>query len=79
MLVKSKIHEELDYDTLIHGRSVERYRSEIRLRFGFREATVNDADMLTDWLCDHAAPDVAGDFTKLVEIFEQNARAIPLF
>lgn len=59
------LEESLNYDALIHGRSVERYRSEIRLRFGFQEATVNDADMLTNWLCDLAAPDAAGDFTKL--------------
>ena len=70
------LEETLDYDALIHGRSVERYRSEIQLRFGFREATVNDADMLTNWLCDHAAPDAVGDFTKLVEICERHCREL---
>lgn len=60
----------LDHATIINGRTAERYRAEIRLRFGFREATVNDADMLTEWLRDHAVADACGDFDKLFVIFE---------
>jgi hypothetical protein len=48
------------------------------LRFGFREATVNDADMLTDWLCDHAAADAFGDFEKLFVIFELRCRELAI-
>ena len=68
----------LDYATTINGRTAERYRAEIRLRFGFREATVNDADMLTNWLCDNAVADAAGDFSKLVEIFELRCRELAI-
>ncbi len=60
----------LDYGTIINGRTAERYRAEIRLRFGFREATVNDADILIDWLRDHAVADAFGDIEKLVTILE---------
>lgn len=68
----------LDYATIINGRTAERYRAEIRLRFGFREATVNDADMLTDWLRDHAVADAYGDFEKLVAIFELRCRELAI-
>ena len=68
----------LDHTTIINGRSAERYRAEIRLRFGFREATVNDADMLTDWLCDHAVADAFGDFEKLFAIFELRCRELAI-
>ena len=61
-----------------NGRTTERYRAEIRLRFGFREATVNDADMLTDWLRDHAVVDAYGDFEKLFAIFELRCRELAI-
>jgi len=35
-------------------RTVKRYRAEIRAFFGFRGATVRDAQELTDWLRDNA-------------------------
>jgi hypothetical protein len=38
-------------------RTAKRLRSEIRARYGFREATVADAEALTEWLRDHAAPE----------------------
>lgn len=36
------------------GRTMERHRAEIRGLFGFREATVADAEALTAWARDHA-------------------------
>jgi hypothetical protein len=35
-------------------RTLERYRAEVRVFFGFRETTVEDAEQLTAWLCDRA-------------------------
>jgi Domain of unknown function (DUF4158) len=35
-------------------RTLERYRAEVRVFFGFRETTVEDGEQLTAWLCDHA-------------------------
>lgn len=40
------------------ARTWKRYRAEIRAMFGYREATVADAEMLSEWLRDQAA--VAG-------------------
>ena len=42
------------------GRTAERLRAEIRARFGFREATISDAEMLTEWLRDHVAGEAGG-------------------
>jgi hypothetical protein len=39
----------------LSGRTVERHRAEIRALFGYREATVADAEALEDWLRDQAA------------------------
>ncbi|WP_223934129.1 DUF4158 domain-containing protein, partial [Aeromonas caviae] len=41
-----------------------RLRGEIRVRFGFREATVADAEMLTEWLRDHVAGEVGGSMAS---------------
>jgi hypothetical protein len=41
---------------ILSGRTAERHRAEIRAYLGFREATIADAEMLTEWLRDHAAP-----------------------
>ncbi|WP_460291870.1 DUF4158 domain-containing protein, partial [Bacillus cereus] len=35
------------------GRTITYHRSEIRTYFGFRETTLQDVDLLTDWLCKH--------------------------
>ncbi|WP_223070530.1 DUF4158 domain-containing protein [Paenibacillus caui] len=35
------------------GRSIKRHRVQIREFFGFREATVQDAEEMTQWLCEH--------------------------
>lgn len=43
-----------DFTMSLSGRTVERHRAEIRARFGFREATVADADGLEAWLRDQA-------------------------
>src|SRR5450759_135844 len=37
------------------SRTGKRHRTEIRSLFGFREASVADAGMLTAWLCEQAA------------------------
>lgn len=76
----SRLHlvKALDCTSIINGRTAERFRAEIRLRFGFREATVNDTDMLTDWLRDHAISDTAGDFARLVETFESRCRELAI-
>src|ERR1017187_7478095 len=37
----------MDGESFLVGRTAERIRAEIRVRFGFREATVADADALT--------------------------------
>lgn len=45
----------VDGEAFLTGRTAERLRAEIRVRFGFREATVADAELLTVWLRDHVA------------------------
>ena len=60
---------------LLTARTAERFRAEIRACFGFREATVADADALIVWLRDHAAPEAAGgDLDVLVERLETRCR-----
>jgi hypothetical protein len=51
----------VDGEAFLAGRTAERMRSEIRVRFGFREATVADSDPLSEWLREHAAAEAAGD------------------
>jgi len=50
----------VDDGMFLTGRTTERLRAEIRGRFGFREATVADAEILTAWLRDHVAGDAGG-------------------
>ena len=38
------------------GRTIEYQRAQIRNRLGFREATVEHAEALSGWLCDHVLP-----------------------
>jgi hypothetical protein len=57
----------LSCEALLVGRTAERVRSEIRIRFGFREATVADADALSEWLRDHAAAEAGGEIETMVE------------
>jgi hypothetical protein len=56
----------IDSEALLTGRTAERLRAEIRVRFGFREATVVDAEMLTEWLRDHVAGEVGGDIEPMI-------------
>jgi hypothetical protein len=44
-----------DHALNLSGRTAERHRAEIRTLFGYREATVADAEALEDWLRDQAA------------------------
>jgi len=57
-------------------RTAKRLRSEIRARYGFREATVADAEALTEWLRDHAAPEAGGEIAPMVERLEARCREL---
>ena len=56
-----------DGGLLLAERTAKRLRTEIRVRYGFREATVADADSLTEWLPDHAAAEAGGEIAAMVE------------
>jgi TnpA family transposase len=60
------------------GRTAERLRAEIRGRFGFREATVADAEMLTVWLCDHVAGEGSGAIDPMIERLEARYRELAI-
>ena len=51
----------IDGKAFLTGRTAERLCAEIRLRFGFREATIADADLLAVWLLDHVAAEAGGE------------------
>jgi len=55
--IAQQIEDPAPADTALNlsGRTVERYRAEIRALFGFREATVGDAEVLQVWLRDQVA------------------------
>lgn len=55
--VAQQIHVQApaDYALNLSGRTAERHRAEVRALFGYREATVADAEALEDWLRDQAA------------------------
>ena len=61
----------MDGEAFLVGRTAERIRSEIRVRFGFREATVADADALSEWLRDHAAAE-GGEIEAIGERLESD-------
>lgn len=63
-------------ETLPAGRTAERLRAEIRHRFGFREATVADAEKLTLWLRDHVAGEVGGEIDPLIARLEAHCREL---
>lgn len=44
----------LQYDW--HGRTIKYHRVQIRKLHSFREATIEDADALAQWLCEHVLP-----------------------
>jgi hypothetical protein len=61
------------------GRTAERFRAEIRTRFGFREATVADAEQLLVWLRDHdVAAEVGGELEPMLEQLEGRCRALAI-
>ncbi|MCP5093851.1 MAG: Tn3 family transposase [Gammaproteobacteria bacterium] len=68
----------LDGDALLAGRTVERLRAEIRSRFGFREATVTDAEDLTLWLRDHVAAESGGAISPMIERLEARCRELSI-
>jgi TnpA family transposase len=68
----------VDAEAFLVGRTAERMRAEIRRRFGFREATVADADMLSEWLRDHAAVAAGGEIEALVERLEARCRELAI-
>jgi TnpA family transposase len=66
----------IDGEVFLSGRTAERLRAEIRVRFGFREATIADADMLTVWLRDHVAGEVGGEIESMIERLETHCREL---
>lgn len=60
----------IDGEAILTGRTAERLRAEIRVRFGFREATFADAERLTAWLRDHVAGEVGGDIEPMIARLE---------
>jgi hypothetical protein len=67
-----------DAGLLLAERTAKRLRTEIRARFGFREATVADAEMLTAWLRDHAAAEAGGQIEPLIERLEARCRELAI-
>ena len=68
----------IDGEAFLTGRTAERLRAEIRVRFGFREATVADAEMLTAWLRDHVAGGVGGEIEPMIERLEAHCRELAI-
>ena len=68
----------IDGEAFLTGRTTERLRAEIRVRFGFRETTVADADMLTVWLRDHVAGEVGGNIEPMIERLEARCRELAI-
>jgi hypothetical protein len=68
----------VDGEAFLGGRTAERIRSEIRVRFGFREATVADAEVLTEWLRDHVAAEAGGEIAAMVERAEARCRELSI-
>jgi len=58
-------------------RTAERHRAEIRTLLGFREATVSDGEVLTEWLRDHAVADNR-DIVELTSALEQRCRILKI-
>ena len=68
----------VDGKAFLTGRTAERLRSEIRARFGLREATVADAEALTVWLRDHIAAEVGGELARMLEQLELHCRELAI-
>jgi TnpA family transposase len=67
-----------DDEAFLSDRTAERLRAEIRSRFGFREATVADADNLTSWLCDEVIGALGSEIAPLIERLEVRCRELTL-
>ena len=66
------------FDAMDMGdRTLKRQRAEIRSLLGFREATVADGEVLTEWLSDHAVAD-SRDIAELTSALEQRCRDIKI-
>lgn len=65
-------------EAFLSGRTAERLRAEIRARFGCREATVADAEMLTQWLRDHVAGEVGGEIEPMTERLQARCRELSI-
>ena len=63
---------------LLAERTAKRLRTEIRARFGFREATVADAQTLSAWLRDHVAGEAGGQIDPLIERLEARCRELAI-
>ena len=61
---------------ILTDRTAERTRAEIRTRFGYREATVLDGEMLELWLRDHIAPNSGGEVNILLEGIQARCREL---
>lgn len=68
----------IDGEAILTGRTAERLRAEIRVRFGFREVMVADADMLTAWLRDHVAGEVGGDIDPMIARLEARCKELSI-
>ena len=67
-----------DGGLLLAERTAKRVRNEIRARFAFREASVADADALTEWLRDHVAAEAGGEIAAMVERLEARCRELSI-
>ena len=67
-----------DAGLLLAERTAKRLRTEIRAHFGFREATVADAQMLAAWLRDHVAAEAGGQIEPLIERLEARCRELSI-
>jgi TnpA family transposase len=68
----------VDREAYLPGRTAERLRAEIRARFGFREATVADAEALMAWLRDYVAAEVGGELAPMIEQMELRCRELAI-
>ncbi|MEA3644074.1 MAG: DUF4158 domain-containing protein, partial [Lamprobacter sp.] len=67
-----------DEEVFLSGRTAERLRAEIRSRFGFREATVADADTLASWLCNQVIGAIGREIAPLIERLETRCRELAI-
>ena len=65
-----------DWDVAEH--TAKRLRSEIRALYGFREASVADADALVDWLRNQPAAQAGGPLPALLAVLEARCRELSI-